>query len=176
MNKILFILIPVFFFLSFESCKKEKPNITTTPTTPITPITHASPVDSFIGTYTGIWYYTSETIIPGHLVSPDSSTPATINYDSSNSVRSFTFAKVSTDSFTTDTLFYLYPYPYNVQIYDIQYSSSGIYISYFPWNETDTLKVFSSADSIYYIATTISLVDGGYTATNITTKIFAGKK
>lgn len=178
----LLILVPIFTFLSLESCKKNTQqstpstsSSTSTSTKTPSPIV-ADPVDTLIGTYTGTMCIMTHTIIPGHVVSADSTSPATNYYDTTSYITSYSFSKVSSDSFDTGDLFWLMSQSgttYNPS-YHLKYDSSGVYVN--NWSETDTLKTIISADSIYYSHKDEALEDGGYTYTSITVKIFSGKK
>ena len=98
------IFLSVLIFLAFGNCKKDTQSNSPTPNA-------TDPLDTIIGTYTGTMHISNESIFPGHMWSPDSSTPPVNRYWGDTSyISSFVFSKVSADTFSTGGLFDLFSF------------------------------------------------------------------
>lgn len=125
--------------------------------TPATPTPPADPVDSIVGTYHG-----TLRVIQSMSSYLGSSVTDTSYADS------FTFVKLSADTFHTGTL-------YNNPTGKLGFDSSGVY----PHTDNgywDTLWVFRSADSIHYYYYSFAPFNGGASGSMSETKIFSGKR
>ena len=93
------LVLPVFIFLSFGSCKKDKQSNSSASKK------LADPVDTIIGTYTGTMHVTNINIVPHNSLLPLSSSNLDTSQSDTSYMSSFVFSKVSADSFNTGGLF-----------------------------------------------------------------------